>query len=205
MSCTQLNYFKWIKSGCPQHCVKSVRIRSFSVPYFPALRLNMEIYSKSSYSVQKRGKTKHYLHNINQKENSKIIPSLQYFSGPSSFSGPYFRSFGLNTEILSVNLYIHSKCGKKRTRKIPNTDTIYTTLIRAFFQYLDYLAVTFSRDFFVEIRNGTKMEFSVKDFFSKCDQIRSFLRIWSHLLKKSLMKNFIFCEVNTKRNEYKKE
>ena len=30
-----------------------------------------------------------------------------------------------------------------------------------------------------------KMRFPIKDFFSKCDQIRSFLRIWSHLLKKS--------------------
>ena len=39
----------------------------------------------------------------------------------------------------------------------------------------------------------TKNEVSVKDFFSKYDQIRSFLRIWSHLLKKSLMKNYIFC------------
>ena len=28
-----------------------------------------------------------------------------------------------------------------------------------------------------------------------CDQIRSFLRIWSHLMKKSLMENFIFCAV----------
>ena len=28
------------------------------------------------------------------------------------------------------------------------------------------------------------------DFFSKCDQIRSFLRIWSHLPKKSVMENF---------------
>ena len=37
------------------------------------------------------------------------------------------------------------------------------------------------------------MKFSIKDFFSKCDQIRSFLRIWSHLLNKSLMENFIFC------------
>ena len=27
-----------------------------------------------------------------------------------------------------------------------------------------------------------KMKFSIKDFFSKCDQIPSFLRIWSHLL-----------------------
>ena len=35
------------------------------------------------------------------------------------------------------------------------------------------------------------MKFSIKDFFSKCDQIRSFLRIWSHLLKKSLDLNFV--------------
>ena len=40
-----------------------------------------------------------------------------------------------------------------------------------------------------------KMKFSIKDFFDKCDQIVSFLRILSHLLKKSLMKNFIFCAV----------
>ena len=38
------------------------------------------------------------------------------------------------------------------------------------------------------------MKFSIKDFFSKWDQIRSFLRIWSDLLKKSLMKNFIFVQ-----------
>ena len=37
-----------------------------------------------------------------------------------------------------------------------------------------------------------KLKFSIKDSFSKCDQIRSFPRIWSHLLKKSLMENFIF-------------
>ena len=36
------------------------------------------------------------------------------------------------------------------------------------------------------------MKFSIKDLFSICDQIRSFLRIWSHLLKKSVMENFIF-------------
>ena len=41
-----------------------------------------------------------------------------------------------------------------------------------------------------------KVKFSIRNFFSKCDQIRSFLRIWSHLLKKFLMENFIFCAVN---------
>ena len=40
-----------------------------------------------------------------------------------------------------------------------------------------------------------KMKFSIKDFFSKCDQIRRKLQIWSHLLKKSLMEIFIFCAV----------
>ena len=43
--------------------------------------------------------------------------------------------------------------------------------------------------------SAQKMKFSIKDLFSKCDQIRSFLRIWSHLLKKSLTENFIFCAV----------
>ena len=58
------------------------------------------------------------------------------------------------------------------------------------------------------------MKFSIKAFFNKCDQIRKMFRhnqtirrlladgvwvcltsllIWSHLLKKSLMENFIFC------------
>ena len=40
-----------------------------------------------------------------------------------------------------------------------------------------------------------KMKIPIKCFFSKCDQIRSFQRIWLHLLKKFLMENFIFCRV----------
>ena len=40
-----------------------------------------------------------------------------------------------------------------------------------------------------------KMKFFIRDFFSKYDQIHSFLRIWSQLLKKTLMENFIFCAV----------
>ena len=39
------------------------------------------------------------------------------------------------------------------------------------------------------------MKFSITYFFSICGQIRSFLQIWSHLLKKSVMENFIFCAV----------
>ena len=36
-----------------------------------------------------------------------------------------------------------------------------------------------------------KMRFFIKDFLSKCDQMCRKLRIWSHLLKKSVMENFI--------------
>ena len=39
-----------------------------------------------------------------------------------------------------------------------------------------------------------KIKFSIEDFFSKCDQIRSFLRIWSHLLKKFLMESSFFVQ-----------
>ena len=41
----------------------------------------------------------------------------------------------------------------------------------------------------------TEKKFFIKDFFSKYDRICSFLRIWSHFLKKSLMENLIFCAV----------
>ena len=44
------------------------------------------------------------------------------------------------------------------------------------------------------------MKFSIKDFFSKCEQIRRKLvpqEICSHLLNKSLMENFIFYAVTS--------
>ena len=41
-----------------------------------------------------------------------------------------------------------------------------------------------------------KIRFPIKDFFSKCKYIRSFLRIWSNILKKFLVENFIFCAVS---------
>ena len=40
-----------------------------------------------------------------------------------------------------------------------------------------------------------KLKFTIKDFSSKCDQIYRKLRILPHLLKKSLIVNFIFCAV----------
>ena len=41
------------------------------------------------------------------------------------------------------------------------------------------------------------MKFPIKGFFSKCDQIHRKPRIWSYLLKKFLMENFIFFVVKS--------
>ena len=62
-----------------------------------------------------------------------------------------------------------------------------------FFLHFCKNIVSFSCFFFTF--TAQKMTFSIKEFFSKCDQIRNFQRIWSHLLKKSLMQNIIFCAV----------
>ena len=45
-----------------------------------------------------------------------------------------------------------------------------------------------------------KVKFSIEDFFSKFNQIGSFLRIWSNLLLKFFMENFIFSAVCSRRN-----
>ena len=48
-----------------------------------------------------------------------------------------------------------------------------------------------------EMYTAQKMNFSTKGFFSKCDQIHIVLRIWPHLLKKSLIEKFIYCAVQS--------
>ena len=52
----------------------------------------------------------------------------------------------------------------------------------------------------ITVVHYTKIEvFPLRIFISKCDQIRSFLRIWSHLSKKSLMDDLVFlCSGNSK-------
>ena len=45
------------------------------------------------------------------------------------------------------------------------------------------------------MNTAQKMKFFIKDLFSKCDQILRKIRIRSHLMKKSLIENFIFCAV----------
>ena len=54
------------------------------------------------------------------------------------------------------------------------------------------LLVSFFASTYITTQN---MKFSIKNLSSKCHWIRSFLRHWSHLLKKSLMEKFIFCAI----------
>ena len=53
----------------------------------------------------------------------------------------------------------------------------------------------FQKSIFQNTSSAQKMQNSIQDFFSKCVQIRSFLRIWSQSLQKSFMENFIFFAV----------
>ena len=50
-----------------------------------------------------------------------------------------------------------------------------------------------------------KMKIPLKGFFSKCDQIRSFLPIWSHLPEKSLMETSFFVQCQLQRMKEKKK
>ena len=54
------------------------------------------------------------------------------------------------------------------------------------------LSIHFGKD---KTNTAQKIKFSIKGFFCKCVKVRSFMPIWSHLLKKSLIENFIFCAV----------
>ena len=58
-----------------------------------------------------------------------------------------------------------------------------------------WLVIYEKMEWFRSLSLHKKMKFSIKDFFSKCDQICSCLWNWSHLLKKFLIENF-FCAVS---------
>ena len=65
-------------------------------------------------------------------------------------------------------------------------------------RFLYFLSFFFdNRKQTTKVNTAQKMKFSIKDFFSKCDQTHKKLRIWSHLLKKSLIENFFFVQWNS--------
>ena len=61
------------------HCVKSVRIRSFSGAYFPAFELNTERYSVQMWENmdQKNSKYGHFLHSDDCKNTCCIVQKCE--------------------------------------------------------------------------------------------------------------------------------
>ena len=70
----------------------------------------------------------------------------------------------------------------------------YPPLISMFHSRKNNTAINTFPNRYIIPNTAQKIQFSIKDFFSKCDQIRWKLRIWSHLLKKFLMENLIFVQ-----------
>ena len=67
--------------------------------------------------------------------------------------------------------------------------------MRILFTLLKYSNVRSGNKTFEMLCNTVrKKKFFIEDFFSKFDRISPSMQIWSHLLKKFLMENFIFVE-----------
>ena len=100
-------------------------------------------------------------------------------------SGPYFPAFSL-------------KIGKYEPEITSYLDTFHAVML--FSTVKNSVRKTADINYELDQLNllfeclciAQKVKFSIKDFFSECDQVRRKLWIWSYLLKKSLMENFVF-------------
>ena len=112
-----LNYF--VISIIMIHCVKNVRIRSYSGPHFFAFGLNTERYSASLPHFPAFG--------LNTERYSASLPHFFAFGLNTerySASLPHFPAFGLNTEVR-----MRENAGKMRTRITPNANIFYAVTI----------------------------------------------------------------------------
>ena len=77
----------------------------------------------------------------------------------------------------------------------PNIGTVSPTIVFLRDSFRDVWCDCISlRHSIFHCLTGQKMKFSIMDFSSKCDQIHRKLRIWSHLLEKSVMKTSFFVQ-----------
>ena len=102
-----------------------------------------------------------------------------------AFETVIFKFMGRN--FMSKNCYVTYVIFIKMARILFVDRRYKKQLFKFFFHGRNY--------WMLEIYTAPKMKFSIKNFFSKCDQICNFLWIWSPLLKKFLMENLIFCAV----------
>ena len=93
-----------------------------------------------------------------------------------------------NLSIFLIKIYL----SRKTIRRNYNSEKPFSI---CFLRFLVLIPLIVLFCISVKANTGQKMfsiKFSIKDFLGKFDQIRSFLRIWSNLLKKSPMEKFIF-------------
>ena len=91
-------------------------------------------------------------------------------------------------------------CREDNPPSLTNFPSYFLLLEKNIFRFKNFFRyIIFFSESFLSSTTAQKVKFSMKDFFRKLNQIRSFLRIWSHLLEISLMENFIFCTVYIER------
>ena len=91
-------------------------------------------------------------------------------------------------------------CREDNPPSLTNFPSYFLLLEKNIFRFENFFRyIIFFSESFLSSTTAQKVKFSMKDFFRKLNQIRSFLRIWSHLLEISLMENFIFCTVYIER------
>ena len=119
----------------------------------------------------------------------------------NKYNNTYHCTIGMKSVYVKSNTYIDLKITvKKLMITIVNSTLVILLEYQNIKMFLQKVTIQIGlkkilglKKLKILCRHCTKMKFSVKDFFSKCDQICRKLRILSHLLKKSLMENFIFC------------
>ena len=144
----------------------------------------------------------------------KKNPNFKKLFPNSVISGNYLRTFSIifNNLLINFIIYLKQKWEQCPTSffterlKIRSTPCIckYCPGVKMFWGYMFFDQFILQRygkerpkvnETFLTLDTSQKIKFSIKDFFSKCDQIRRKLEIWSNLWKKSLMENRIFCAV----------
>ena len=93
-----------VLSSPHKHCARSVRIRSYYGPHFPAFRLNMEKNSLSLYSVRMQEKTDQNNSEYRYFSRSKVLKPL--FFSPLAL----FNLYMINHIISKV--FFHCHCNK---------------------------------------------------------------------------------------------
>ena len=152
---------------------KVCKYEVFSGSYFPVFGLNREIYVlnlriQSEYRKMRTRKYSVFGH------VSRRVKLLEYN----------------NWSVSSKFYYSKHTCSVFNNNLYQNKNNFF----RNYFWKEELILTISNVHFFIHGVNyiAQEMKFSIKESFSKCDQIRSFLQTWSHLLKTFLMDKFIF-------------